>query len=161
MEEILLSNSPETSLCLCDIDWERFIQTMSRGRSLGAYMQLEVGNSLTREGDGILTRLKTASSKEDQESILLDFIKKVLLSFTGGTEDEIDCFVPLVNYGVDSVGASLFKSKMLQDLNIDLEVMNCCYIYSELLRRDVPRHFQLPINKLLLLKTYHGKHYDL
>ena len=136
MEEILLSNPTETSLCVCDIDWERFIQTMSRGRSLGAYMQLEVGSSPNQEGDGILTRLTKAASKEDQEYMLLDFIKKVLLSFTGGSEDEIDCFVPLVNYGVDSVGASLFKSKMLQDLDIDLEVMNCYYIYSELQSLD-------------------------
>ena len=134
MEEILLSNPPETNLCISDVDWDRFTQTLSKGRSLVSCMQLEVGSNLNQEGEGILVRLKNASSKEDQECMLLEFIKTILVSFTGGSEDEIDCFVPLVNYGVDSVGASLFKSKIMQGFNIDLEVMNCCYIYPELQR---------------------------
>ena len=122
MEEILLSNATETCLCICDMEWERFLQTVSSGRSFFEMMRQETGDSLIPQGQNILTILVTASSREDQEYILLEFIKKVLVSFTGGNEEEIDCYVPLVNYGVDSVGASLFRSKILQDFNIDLEV---------------------------------------
>ena len=125
MEEILLSNSGETCLCICDIEWERFLQTLSNGRSFFEMMRLEKGDSLTSQGENILTVLLNASSRDDQEYVLLEFIKKVLVSFTGGNEEEIDCYVPLVNYGVDSVGASLFRSKILQDFNIELEVTGC------------------------------------
>ena len=129
MEEILLSDPPETSICVCDIDWERLLQAVSTSRPLLELMRLEVGNNFGSEGDDVLTILKNASSREEQEYILLEFIKKVLVSFTGGNQEEIDCYVPLVNYGVDSVGASLFKSKMLKDLHIDLEVMEL-YLYT-------------------------------
>ena len=125
MEEILLSNSVETCLCVCDMEWERFLQTVSNGRSFFEMMRLEKGDSLTSQGENILTVLLNASSRDDQEYVLLEFIKKVLVSFTGGNEEEIDCYVPLVNYGVDSVGASLFRSKILQDFNIELEVTGC------------------------------------
>ena len=131
MEEILLANPPETCLCICDIDWERYLRTVSDSRSLFEFMRLEVGNSLHSDGDDVLTILRKASSREDQEHVLLEFIKRILVSFTGGIEEEIDCFVPLVNYGVDSVGASLFKSRVLQDLNIDLEVVELNNIHSE------------------------------
>ena len=104
------------------MEWERFFQSASSSSSLYDAMRLEVGDNVKSHEENILAMLSNASSKDEQEYILLEFIKKVLVTFTGGTEEEIDCYVPLINYGVDSVGASLFKSQILHELNIDLEV---------------------------------------
>ena len=125
MEEILLSSPDETCLCICDIDWQRFLQLSPFHSSLFEIMRRELENNLTCHSKNILTMLSNASLKEEQERILLEFIKKILVTFTGGSEDEIDVYVPLINYGVDSVGASLFKSQILHDLEIDIEVIEC------------------------------------
>ena len=125
MEEILLSRPDETCLCICDIDWQRFLQLSPSHSSLLEMMQRELEDNHTRHSKNILTMLSNTSLKEEQECILLEFIKKILVTFTGGSEEEIDCYVPLINYGVDSVGASLFKSQILHELNIDIEVIDC------------------------------------
>lgn len=125
MEEILLSNPDETCLCICDIDWHRFLQSEPAHSSLFYNMQREIEDSPTSHTENILTMLSKSSLKEDKENILLEFIKKILATFTGGSEEEIDCHVSLINYGVDSVGASLFKSQILKEFNIDIEVTRC------------------------------------
>ena len=122
MEEILVSCPDETSLCICDMEWEQFLKMAAEHSSLFSHIRREMEGNVTSYDESVLADLSNAPSREEQEHILLDFIKKILVTFTGGAEEEIDCYVPLVNYGVDSVGASLFKSQILHRFKIDIEV---------------------------------------
>ena len=122
MEEILVSCPYESVLSICDMEWERFFKSSPEHRSLFNNVHREMEDNITSHDESVLAVLSNAPSREEQEYILLDFIKKILVTFTGGAEEEIDCYVPLVNYGVDSVGASLFKSQILHEFNIDIEV---------------------------------------
>lgn len=125
MEEILLTCRNETSICLSDLDWDSFMRGLSQLRqksTLFSSIAKELTTSVAPDEERILDQLMKAGSKDDQEEILVTLVRRMLMGFTGGTEEEIDIHVALFSYGVDSVGASFMKSRIFSELDIDLEV---------------------------------------
>ena len=128
MENNLLTHPNETCISICDIGWNLFFKgERSRiTRILFERIIKEFNDTDTSDDEKLLSKFMKANSKEEQEEILLQFIRRVLVTFTGGTEEEIDSNVSLYNYGVDSVGAAYLRSGIFNELDVDIEV---CIIF--------------------------------
>ena len=121
----------KSSVCICDIDWQTFRHRSPKVDSshISYSAILQDFPEENRSADAkILSLISKERSREKQREIILAYIIEWLANWVEGCEEEIDCNVALFTYGIDSVGASVLKSKIELDLQIVLEVSTLTFI---------------------------------
>ncbi len=125
METVLTTMPSQVNICICDIDWVSYFKSCTTKvansvllRSMRKELKTE---NQTDEGE-LLSNILNAKSVEKQQEITLAFIVQWLAKWIGGNSEEVDCNVPFFTYGIDSIGASIFKLYIFQNLNIEFEV---------------------------------------
>ena len=130
METVLTTMPSQVNICICDIDWMSYFKSCAPKVANSVLLKslrkgLKAENQ-TEEGE-LLNKILNAKSVEKQQEITSTFIIQWLAKWIGGNQEEVDCNVPFFTYGIDSIGASIFKLYIFQNLNIEFEV--CLFIY--------------------------------
>ena len=137
MERVMTTAPHKSNVCICDIDWQTFRHRLpnidSKYISYSTILQELPAVSTSVDGE-LLGLISKESSREKQKEILLGFVIGWLANWIKGSEEEIDCNVALFTYGIDSVGASVLKSKVESDLQVVLEVSSHYCIFGCILK---------------------------
>ncbi len=124
MEAILTTAPDQANICICDIDWATYFKKSPPKVEQNVFfesLRKELPATQTEEGE-LFNSIVNAKSLDKQREIVLGFIVQWLAKWIGGNAEEVDCNVPFFTYGVDSIGASVFKAHIFDHLKIDFEV---------------------------------------
>ena len=124
MDEVLTTMRRRSNVCICDIDWRTFLNSLPvRKANSIIYDELRKEIPAHEEAcENILERILKARSNEKRLEIITTYIKEWIAAWISGSAEEVDCNVSLFTYGIDSVGATALKSQIEKDLQIDFQV---------------------------------------
>ncbi len=126
----MTSMPDQTNFCIIDVDWPTYFKSMKDRVASSVFfrsMRKELPTNQNEE-DELLNGISKAKTTEKKQEIVLNFIVQWLAKWIGGNAEEVDCNVPFFTYGIDSIGASVFKLYIFQNLKIEFEVSVTCKI---------------------------------
>ena len=124
MDKVLTSMPQRSNICICDIDWRTFLNSLPvRKANSIIYDEIRKEIPKTDKGGGnILEMILNERSNERRLEIITTYIKEWIAAWISGSAEEVDCNVSLFTYGIDSVGATALKGQIEKDLQINFQV---------------------------------------
>ncbi|MDE5069176.1 MAG: SDR family NAD(P)-dependent oxidoreductase [Trichodesmium sp. St4_bin8_1] len=116
--EVLMSSNANTEVAVVDIDWSKWQERASQWRFLADWEGVVAGVIGTETR--LLEQLKESSS-EEQEKMLVDYLKGKVANIFGTTTGKImDIEQPLTTMGLDSLMAVELRNLIQRELGFDI-----------------------------------------
>ncbi|WIG98718.1 type I polyketide synthase [Myxococcus sp. SDU36] len=119
--EHLLHAAP-TNVAVADMDWSKFLKTVSSPGVARVYAQLGQGRpgAEPAQAGALLTQL-TQAPEEQREAVLIDFLRRQVASVVGlAAPDAVETTQPLLELGFDSLMAVELKNRVESSLGCTL-----------------------------------------
>jgi myxalamid-type polyketide synthase MxaB len=120
--EHLLENQPSSSIAVLDMNWTKYLKTITSSAAANFYSLLDKSSALAgiEEAGALLNRLLN-EPEEAREAILIDHLRRQVAGIVGlASPDRIDLQQPLLDLGIDSLMAVELKNRIESSLSCTL-----------------------------------------
>ena len=119
LKRVLLENNSQSQVCLCPMNWQVYLQSHDSPR----LHKIREETLITVEDTKVMKIEDLALQPlEFRINYVQEFIKRLLLSWSGADVAELDLNVGLYKFGIDSIVATNMKLKIQNMIGATFEV---------------------------------------